>query len=56
MKKRILLTLSLLAAFLPLRAQNVIDLIISEALAQPDSTGIVDGYGRRGGWIELFNT
>jgi len=38
-----------------LGAQNVSDLIISEALSSPDSTGILDGYGRRGGWVELFN-
>lgn len=38
-----------------LGAQNVSDLIISEALSSPDSTGILDGYGRRNGWIELFN-
>ncbi|MBQ9193910.1 MAG: lamin tail domain-containing protein [Bacteroidales bacterium] len=57
MRKRILLTLVLLVAtFAGARAQNVIDLIIAEALAVPDSTGIVDDYGRRGGWIEIFNT
>ena len=57
MRKRILLILALLAvSFTSLRAQNVIDLIIAEALAVPDSTGIVDDYGRRGGWIEIFNT
>ena len=52
-------TVLLLAAILwtsLLGAQNVSDLIISEALAQPDSTGILDGYGRRSGWIELYNT
>lgn len=38
-----------------MRAQNVSDLIISEVLAEPDSTGIVDDYGRRTGWIEIFN-
>lgn len=38
-----------------LGAQNVSDLIISEALSSPDSTGILDGYGRRNGWVELFN-
>ena len=37
-------------------AQNVSDLIIAEVLPECDSTGILDGYGRRGGWIELFNT
>jgi len=57
MRKRILLILALTAScFTTLRAQNVIDLIIAEALAVPDSTGIVDDYGRREGWIEIFNT
>jgi hypothetical protein len=57
MRKRILLILALAASCLTtLRAQNVIDLIIAEALAVPDSTGIVDDYGRREGWIEIFNT
>ena len=56
MRKRILLILVLLASFTSLRAQNVIDLIIAEALAVPDSTGIADDYGRQGGWIEIFNT
>jgi hypothetical protein len=56
MRKRILLILILLASLTSLRAQNVIDLIIAEALAVPDSTGIQDDYGRRCGWIELFNT
>ena len=47
MRKRILLILALLAvSFTSLRAQNVIDLIIAEALAVPDSTGIVDDYGQ----------
>ena len=56
MRKRVLLILALAVSFTSLRAQNVIDLIIAEALAVPDSTGIVDDYGRRGGWIEIFNT
>ena len=56
MSKRILLIMALAVSFTSLRAQNVIDLIIAEALAVPDSTGIVDDYGRRGGWIEIFNT
>ena len=56
MSKRILTILALLLCFTSLRAQNVIDLILSEALAAPDSTGIVDDYGRQGGWIEIFNT
>ena len=56
MRKRVLLILALLVSFTSLRAQNVIDLIIAEALAVPDSTGIVDDFGRQGGWIEIFNT
>ena len=50
------LTALLILCTLPLGAQNVSDLILSEALAVPDSTGILDGYGRRGGWVELYNT
>ena len=49
-----------LALLLPLpgvlHAQNIADLIISEVLAEPDSTGIVDDFGERSGWIEIFNT
>ena len=56
MRKRILLILAILVSFTSLKAQNVIDLIIAEALAVPDSTGIVDDFGRQGGWIEIFNT
>ena len=56
MRKRVLIILALLVSFTSLRAQNVIDLIIAEALAVPDSTGIADDYGRQGGWIEIFNT
>ena len=57
MSKRILLILALAVSFTSLRAQNVIDLIIAEVMAVPDSTGgIVDDYGRQGGWIEIFNT
>lgn len=55
--KRILLTISTILAFSIGSAlgQNVSDLIISEVLAEPDSTGIVDDYRRRNGWIEIFN-
>ena len=55
MRKVLTSVLVLLVSALALRAQNVSDLIISEALAQPDSTGILDDYGRRGGWVELYN-
>ena len=53
--RKFLTTVLILLASLCLRAQNVSDLIISEALAVPDSTGILDDYGRRGGWLELYN-
>ncbi len=54
--RRVVTTLvMLLVAMMGLRAQNVSDLIISEALAVPDSTGIMDDYGRRSAWVELFN-
>ncbi len=53
--RKFLTTVLILATALSLRAQNVSDLIISEAVAQPDSTGILDDYGRRSGWIELYN-
>lgn len=55
-RKSIILLLAALLWCTLLGAQNVSDLIISEVLAQPDSTGILDGYGRRSGWIELYNT
>lgn len=54
--RKILATLLILAVSASvLHAQNVSDLIISEVLAQPDSTGIMDDYGRRCGWVELYN-
>ena len=54
-RKLFLLTLALLTAIVGY-AQNVSDLVIAEVLAEPDSTGVVDDYGRRGGWIEIYNT
>lgn len=57
MRRKLLLTLLLLAGMLRgLSAQNVSDLIISEVLAEPDSTGFTDDFGRRSGWIEIYNT
>lgn len=55
--KRILLTISAILAggLFMAHAQNVSDLIISEVLAEPDSSCIMDDYGRRAGWIEFFN-
>ena len=55
MRKFLLFSLALLTAAAGY-AQNVSDLVIAEVLAEPDSTGVVDDYGRRGGWIEIFNT
>ncbi|MBR5176793.1 MAG: lamin tail domain-containing protein [Bacteroidales bacterium] len=40
---------------LSLGAQNMSDLLIGEVLVE-NTCGIVDGYGQRNGWIELFNT
>ena len=40
---------------LSLDAQNMSDLLIGEVLVE-NTSGIVDGYGQRNGWIELFNT
>ncbi len=54
--KYIILTACLLVLPRLLGAQNVSDLIIAEIMAQPDSTGLLDDYGRRSGWIELYNT
>lgn len=55
MRKFLLVSIAALSA-LVLRAQNVSDLIIAEVMAQPDSVSVVDDYGRRGGWIEIYNT
>lgn len=54
MKRKFLVTLAvLIAASSHAFAQNVSDLIISEAA--PDGV-IVDGYGRMSGYIEVYNT
>ena len=52
--RRILASIGLLLLAVSLGAQNASDLILAEALVQNDSS-IVDDYGRRTGWIELFN-
>ena len=54
--KRLILVLGVLVSPALLCAQNVSDLIIAEVMAQPDSVSVVDDYGRRGGWIEIYNT
>lgn len=38
-----------------LAAQNLSDLLIGEVLVE-NTSGLVDDYGQRNGWIELFNT
>lgn len=57
MKRRILFTIAVLLSFgIGAKAQNVIDLIISEVMAESDSLSLTDDFGRRNGWIEIFNT
>lgn len=53
--RKFLITVLALCLGLAMHAQNVSDLILSEALAQPDSCGIRDDYGRQTGWVELYN-
>ena len=54
--KRHLLTLAAILIATLAAGQNVSDLIISEVMPLPDSTSVMDGYGRRTGWVELYNT
>ena len=55
MMKRILTAFIILLAGTALRAQNVIDLIISEVMVDNDAS-VLDDYGDRTPWIEVFNT
>ena len=55
MMKRIFTILLLILAAASLRAQNVIDLIISEVMVA-NTTSVTDDYGERTPWIEVFNT
>ena len=53
---RIILSIAItFLCWLSLDAQNMSDLLIGEVLVE-NTSGIVDGYGQRSGWIELFNT
>ena len=54
--KKLFLLVPALAVSLLAGAQNVSDLIISEVMPVPDSTSLVDDFGARNGWVELFNT
>jgi len=55
--KRILFPLAiLLLGSIHAHGQNVIDLKITEVLAEPDSLGYMDDYGQRNGWVEVTNT
>lgn len=53
MKKKLIFSTAILLCSV-LNAQNVSDLIISEVMADGDSS-VIDEYGRRNGWIEIFN-
>lgn len=55
MMKRLLTVSLLILAAATLRAQNVIDLIISEVMVDNDAS-VVDDYGGHSPWIEVFNT
>ena len=55
MKKRILTAFLILLAAASLRAQNVIDLIISEVMVNNHGS-VIDDYGDHCPWIEVFNT
>ena len=51
----ILTIISLLLASSRLVGQNLSDLLIGEVLVE-NTSGLIDGFGQRNGWIELFNT
>jgi Oxaloacetate decarboxylase, gamma chain. len=53
--KSFIVSAFLLSALTPLCAQNLTDLRVSEAVVQ-NETGLVDSFGERNGWFELFNT
>ncbi|MCQ2146318.1 MAG: OadG family protein [Bacteroidales bacterium] len=54
--KKALLAAAFLISCTLVQAQNMSDMIVSEIVAENDSTGLCDEYGQREGWIELFNT
>ena len=53
--RRLFITLILSIFSLALSAQNVTDLIISEAMPS-DSSSMVDDFGRHSAWVEVMNT
>lgn len=53
--KRILVLAVLLFPFVTAGAQNLSDLRLSEVLVE-NTSGLVDDFGERNGWIEIFNT
>jgi len=55
MMKRILTVSILILAAASLRAQNVIDLIISEVMVD-NTSSVLDDFGDRSPWVEVFNT
>lgn len=54
MKRLLTVSLCLLAA-VSLKAQNVIDLIISEVMVD-NTCSVVDDFGEHNQWVEIFNT
>jgi len=55
MRKKLLILSSLLFGVLAANAQNVSDLVISEAEVE-NLSGISDSFGQHSGWIEITNT
>ena len=55
MMKRLLTVSLVILAAASLRAQNVIDLIISEVMVD-NTSSVLDDFGDRTPWIEVFNT
>jgi len=53
--RRIIISVLLLLCAAGLKAQNLTDLRIGEVLVD-NETGLVDSFGERNGWIEIFNT
>lgn len=49
------LSIVLALAAIGAQAQNLADLRISEVLVE-NTCGLTDGFGQRGGWIEIFNS
>ena len=55
MRKTLSVLTACLLAAIPLKAQNVIDLIISEVMVD-NTSSVVDDFGEHSPWVEIFNT